>query len=77
MQMPALFSRKLGGTPVMLRVTRYEENYIGRARPGFQTWLRMGFLEDGKCNAIDLLIVQESRVRTARATSTRQAWSPT
>lgn len=60
MQVPALFSRKLGGTPVMLRITRYEENYIGRARPGFQTWLKMGFLENGKCNAIDLLIVQES-----------------
>jgi xanthine dehydrogenase molybdenum-binding subunit len=59
MQVPALFSRKIG-RPVMLRVTRYEENYIGRARPGFQSWLKMGFLEDGKCNAIDLIIVQES-----------------
>jgi len=59
MQIPALFARKIG-LPVMLRITRYEENYIGRARPGFQTWLKMGFLEDGKCNAIDLIIVQES-----------------
>lgn len=59
MQIPAIFSRKIG-RPVMLRITRYEENYVGRARPGFQTWLKMGFLEDGKCNAIDLLIVQES-----------------
>jgi xanthine dehydrogenase molybdenum-binding subunit len=58
-QVPALFSRKLGGTPVMLRITRYEENYIGRARPGFQAWLKMGFLADGKCNAIDLTIVEE------------------
>ena len=30
---PAVLSRKTG-RPVMLRVTRYEENYIGRARPG-------------------------------------------
>ena len=60
MQIPALLSRKLGGTPVMHRITRYEENYIGRARPGFQSWLKMGFLENGKCNAIDLIIVQES-----------------
>jgi len=59
MQIPALFSRKIG-RPVMLRITRYEENYVGRARPGFQSWLKMGFLENGKCNAIDLLIVQES-----------------
>jgi CO/xanthine dehydrogenase Mo-binding subunit len=59
MQLPAIFSQKIG-RPVMLRVTRYEENYIGRARPGFQSWLKMGFLENGKCNAIDLIIVQES-----------------
>lgn len=59
MQLPAVFSRKIG-RPIMLRITRYEENYIGRARPGFQAWLRMGFLENGKCNAIDLLMVEES-----------------
>ncbi|MDC0161057.1 molybdopterin-dependent oxidoreductase, partial [Gemmatimonadales bacterium] len=59
MQIPALFSRKIN-RPVMLRITRYEENYVGRARPGFQTWLKMGFRENGKCNAIDLIIVQES-----------------
>ena len=59
MEVPAVFSRKIG-RPVMLRITRYEENYIGRARPGFQSWLKMGFLEDGTCNAIDLYIVQES-----------------
>ncbi|MDX1645915.1 MAG: molybdopterin cofactor-binding domain-containing protein, partial [Longimicrobiales bacterium] len=59
MQIPVLLSRKIG-RPVMHRVTRYEENYIGRARPGFQTWLKMGFLENGKCNAIDLIVVQES-----------------
>jgi xanthine dehydrogenase molybdenum-binding subunit len=59
MQVPAIFSKKIG-RPVMLRVTRYEENYIGRARPGFQSWLKMGFLPNGKCNAIDLIIVQES-----------------
>ncbi|HIA73392.1 MAG TPA: xanthine dehydrogenase family protein molybdopterin-binding subunit, partial [Gemmatimonadetes bacterium] len=32
----------------------------GRARPGFQSWLKMGFKADGTCNAIDLYIVQES-----------------
>ena len=59
MEVPAIFSRKIG-RPVMLRITRYEENYIGRARPGFQSWLKMGFRADGKCTAIDLFIVQES-----------------
>ena len=55
---PAM-SRKIG-RPVMHRVTRYEENYIGRARPGFQSWVKMGFRADGKCTAIDLIIAQES-----------------
>ncbi|MDA0329910.1 MAG: xanthine dehydrogenase family protein [Gemmatimonadetes bacterium] len=58
MQIPALFSRKIG-RPVMLRITRYEENYVGRARPGFQSWLKMGFLPNGKCNAIDLILVED------------------
>jgi xanthine dehydrogenase molybdenum-binding subunit len=58
MQIPAIFSQKIG-RPVMLRITRYEENYVGRARPGFQCWLKMGFLADGQCNAVDLLLVEE------------------
>jgi CO/xanthine dehydrogenase Mo-binding subunit len=59
MLLAPLVSRKIG-RPVMHRVTRYEENYYGRARPGFQSWVRMGFRADGKCTAIDLIIVQES-----------------
>jgi CO/xanthine dehydrogenase Mo-binding subunit len=59
MALAPLMSRKIG-RPVMHRVTRYEENYIGRARPGFQAWVKMGFRADGKCTAIDLMIVQDS-----------------
>ncbi len=59
MTVAPLISRKIG-RPVMHRVTRYEENYIGRARPGFQSWVKMGFRADGKCIAIDLIIVQDS-----------------
>ncbi len=58
MQLPAIFSRKVG-RPVMLRVTRYEENYIGRARPGFQGWVKMGFRRDGRVTALDLYLVEE------------------
>ncbi len=58
MALPAIFSRKIG-RPVMHRVTRYEENYYGRARPGFQGWVRMGFTNDGNCTAMDLLLVEE------------------
>ena len=58
MQIPAIFSRKIN-RPVMLRITRYEENYVGRARPGFQSWVKMAFRNDGKCVGIDLFIVEE------------------
>ena len=58
MQIPALMSRKIG-RPVMHRVSRYEETSYGRARPGFQGWLKMGFRRDGKCTALDLYLVEE------------------
>ena len=58
MQLPAIFSRKIG-RPVMLRITRYDENYIGRARPGFQGWVRMGLRKDGRVTALDLYLVEE------------------
>jgi CO/xanthine dehydrogenase Mo-binding subunit len=58
MAMTALLSQKVG-RPVMLRVTRYEENYIGRARPGFQAWAKMGFRSDGRMTGLDLYIVQD------------------
>ena len=49
---PALFSRKIN-RPVMLRITRAEENYLGRARPGMQARVRIGFRADGRITAID------------------------
>ena len=58
MAMTALLARKVG-RPVMLRVTRYEENYIGRARPGFQAHARLGFKRDGRMSGLDLYIVQD------------------
>ncbi|MXX34841.1 MAG: xanthine dehydrogenase family protein molybdopterin-binding subunit [Gemmatimonadetes bacterium] len=59
MAVPAVLSRKIG-RPVMLRITRYEENYIGRARAGFQGWAKMGFRADGRMTALDLYLVQDS-----------------
>ncbi|HSG65578.1 MAG TPA: xanthine dehydrogenase family protein molybdopterin-binding subunit [Gammaproteobacteria bacterium] len=56
---PALMSRK-AGRPVMMRVSRHEENFIGSARPGFQGRIRMGFAADGRATAADLYIVQEN-----------------
>ena len=52
MQVPALFSRKIN-RPVMLRITRAEETYLGRARPGMQARVRMGFRADGRITALD------------------------
>jgi xanthine dehydrogenase molybdenum-binding subunit len=56
---PAHLSRKIG-RPVMMRVSRAEENFVGSARPGFQGRIRMGFARDGRLTAVDLYIVQEN-----------------
>jgi CO/xanthine dehydrogenase Mo-binding subunit len=60
MAIPALLSKKLNGRPVMMRISREEETYIGRTRPGFQAWAKMGFKKDGKVTAIDAFIVEDS-----------------
>jgi len=49
---PALLSRKIN-RPVMLRITRAEENSLGRARPGMQARVRIGFRADGRITALD------------------------
>ena len=59
MAIPALLAKKTG-RPVMHRVTRSEETYIGRARPGFQARAKIGWRQDGKVTAIDLYIVQDN-----------------
>jgi xanthine dehydrogenase molybdenum-binding subunit len=56
--LPGHFARKLG-RPVMLRITREQEYYLGSARIGFQGWMRAGFKADGKITAVDLYIVQD------------------
>ena len=55
---PGYFSKKIG-RPVMLRITREEEYYVGSARVGFQGWIKAGFTEQGKVSAVDLYIVQD------------------
>jgi xanthine dehydrogenase molybdenum-binding subunit len=59
MAVSALLAKKTG-RPVMQRITRAEENYIGRARPGFQAQARMGFRKDGRLVALDLYIIQDN-----------------
>ncbi len=60
MAIPALMSRKLNNRPVMLRMTRHEEYYLGSARHGFQGRVRLAFRNDGKVLGADLFIVQEN-----------------
>jgi len=60
MAMTALLSKKASGRPVLHRVTRQEETAIGRARPGFQARVKMGFRNDGRMTAMDLYIVQDT-----------------
>jgi len=60
MSIPAHMSRKVGGRPVMMRISRAEEYFLGSARPGFQGRLKMGFRADGRLLAVDLYIVQEN-----------------
>jgi len=56
---PALLSKK-ANAPVMMRITREEEHYIGRARPGLTSRVKVGFRKDGKIVAIDGFAIQEN-----------------
>jgi len=59
MALPALMSKKMGGRPCMLRVTRNEEYDNGMARAGFQGYAKLGFAEDGRLLAADVFMVQD------------------
>ncbi len=56
---PALLSRK-ANAPVMMRISREEESYIGRARTNMTGRARVGFARDGRITAMDLFIVQDT-----------------
>jgi xanthine dehydrogenase molybdenum-binding subunit len=56
---PALLSKKLNA-PVMMRIDRETEHYIGGARPAMHGRLKVGFAKDGRVTAIDMLVVNEN-----------------
>ena len=56
MCIPALLSKK-ANAPVMMRVTREEEHFIGRARPGILARAKVGFRKDGRITAIDMYTI--------------------
>jgi xanthine dehydrogenase molybdenum-binding subunit len=59
MAIPALLSKK-ANAPVMMRISREEEHYIGRARTGMIGRARAGFRADGRITALDLFIVEDN-----------------
>jgi CO/xanthine dehydrogenase Mo-binding subunit len=59
MAIPALLARK-AGRPVMMRMTREDEHYIGRARAGIIGRARIGFRADGRITALDLFLVMDN-----------------
>ena len=59
MAIPALLSKK-ANAPVMMRISREEEHYIGRARQGIHSRVKVGFRKDGRITAIDLYTVGDN-----------------
>ena len=59
MAIPALLSKK-ANAPVMMRITREDEHYIGRARPAVHSRVKAGFDKEGRLLAVDLFNVTEN-----------------
>ena len=59
MAIPSLLSKK-ANAPVMMRITREDEHYIGRARPALHARAKVGFAKDGRITALDLFVVTEN-----------------
>ncbi len=53
---PALLSKK-ANAPVMMRITREEENFIGRGRPSLLGRMKVGFAKDGRITAVDMFVI--------------------
>jgi xanthine dehydrogenase molybdenum-binding subunit len=56
---PALLSKKLNA-PVMMRIDRETEHYIGGARPSLHGRVKVGFAKDGRITAVDMFVVTEN-----------------
>ena len=56
MIIPALLAKRTNA-PVMMRISREEETFIGRARPGFQGRMKVGFSKEGRITALDMFVI--------------------
>ena len=72
MAIPALLSKK-ANAPVMMRITREDEHFIGRARPGILARVKVGFRKDGRITAIDMYVIWTTARTTRRATAAPRA----
>ena len=59
LSIPAHMSKKIN-RPVMMRISRTEEYFLGSARAGFQGRIKIGFQSNGRISALDLYVVQEN-----------------
>lgn len=59
MIIPAVLAKKLNA-PVMMRISREEEHFIGRARPSIDGRMKVGFAKDGRITALDMYAVCNS-----------------
>jgi xanthine dehydrogenase molybdenum-binding subunit len=56
---PALLSKK-ANAPVMMRITREEETFIGRARPSLLGRMKVGISKDGRIVALDMFVISNN-----------------
>jgi CO/xanthine dehydrogenase Mo-binding subunit len=56
---PALLSKK-ANAPVMMRISREEETFIGRARPSILGRAKVGFSKDGRITALDMFVISNN-----------------
>ncbi len=62
---PALLSKK-ANAPVLMRITREEETYIGGIRPAVHGRVKAGFASDGRITALDMFTVGENSAYEAQ-----------
>jgi CO/xanthine dehydrogenase Mo-binding subunit len=53
---PALLSKK-ANAPVMMRLSREEETFVGRARPSLLGRMKVGFSKEGRIVALDMFVI--------------------
>jgi len=56
---PVLLAKK-ANAPVMMRISREEEHYIGRGRPGVRGRMKVGFSKEGRITALDMFSVSDN-----------------